>query len=345
MSEIKRKLARVEVIDAATAIPDADNIQSYSVGGWNVVAKKSEFSIGDKVIFFEIDAFVPHEIAPFLTKDKPKNYNGIEGNRIKTIKLRGVLSQGLILPITDEYKDCEVGFDLTEALGVIKYEVIDDSNNSHQAAIKSSFPSFIQKTDQERIQNCYKNIMNFIERNPDKDLWQVEEKLEGSSVTVARFNGEVYLCSRNMQIDENDPSSNYTLGAKELLNLAENEIIEGYALQGELIGNRIQGNIYQLNSVSVRVFDVFNIKTGRYLTPDEREEFIDNIAMETNNLISQAPILERVSLSGLSLQDILEMADGNSQLADTAREGIVFKNCYENITFKAISNKYLLKGK
>lgn len=342
MSEIKRKLARVEAINGVSDIPNADNIQLYTVGGWNVVGKKHEFAVGDKVIFFEIDAFVPHEIAPFLTLLAPLHYKGIAGNPIRTRKIRSAVSQGLILPITDEYKDCEVGFDLTEALGIVKYEKIETSDGNPDK--KGDFPAFLQKNDQERIQNCYERIMEFIEENPTKDLWQVEEKLEGSSVTVARFNGEVYLCSKNLRLDEDNPSSDYTLGAKELLNLAEHEIMESYAIQGELIGRGIQGNIYNQDYINVRAFDVFDIKKGKHLTPDEREEFIDNIAMETNNLIQQVPIIEKVSLIGMSLEEIIEMADGISQLASTYREGIVLKNCYENITFKVISNKYLLKG-
>jgi RNA ligase (TIGR02306 family) len=92
-----RKLASVRKIDEIRPIEGADAIEAAVVGGWVVVAKKSEFTAGDLAVYLEIDSFVPTELAPFLTKPGhfPKEFNGVKGERLRTVKLRGQVSQGL----------------------------------------------------------------------------------------------------------------------------------------------------------------------------------------------------------------------------------------------------------
>ncbi len=96
-----RKLATIGTIDQILPHPNADRLELAKVRGWQVVVKIGEFKAGDKVIYLEVDSWVPTEIAPFLSKgQKPRMYNGIKGERLRTIKLRNELSQGLILPIS-----------------------------------------------------------------------------------------------------------------------------------------------------------------------------------------------------------------------------------------------------
>ena len=170
MSEIDRKLATVERIVEIASIPDADKICAYKVRGWCVVDQVGRYAVGDLVVYCEIDSFIPTAIAPFLTKSGhfPKTYEGIEGERLRTAKLRGQVSQGLILPIAKfvpekgianalKYFDANGnahhqvvadGDDVTELLGIVKW-------NPPVAAClaglaKGNFPSFGRKTDQER---------------------------------------------------------------------------------------------------------------------------------------------------------------------------------------------------
>jgi RNA ligase (TIGR02306 family) len=95
-----RKLATIRVIDGIQPIQGADAIECAVVGGWKVVVKKGEFLVGESALYLEIDSWVPHELAPFLTKgDEAKEFEGVKGNRLRTVKLRGQISQGLLLPL------------------------------------------------------------------------------------------------------------------------------------------------------------------------------------------------------------------------------------------------------
>ena len=96
-----RKLATIRRIDALTPIDGADAIECATVGGWKVVVKKGEYTVGDLAVYCEIDSWIPTELAAFLSKGKePREFEGIKGERLRTVKLRGQLSQGLLLPLT-----------------------------------------------------------------------------------------------------------------------------------------------------------------------------------------------------------------------------------------------------
>ena len=96
-----RKLATIRCISAIHPIPDADAIEVAQVDNWKVVVKKGEYRVGDLVVYCEVDSWIPHELAPFLSKgQEPREYEGIKGERLRTVKLRGTTSQGLILPLS-----------------------------------------------------------------------------------------------------------------------------------------------------------------------------------------------------------------------------------------------------
>jgi RNA ligase (TIGR02306 family) len=95
-----RKLATIRRIADIQPIEGADAIEVATVDGWKVVIKKNEFKVGDLAVYLEIDSWIPHELAPFLSKgQEPREYNGVKGERLRTIKLRGTTSQGLLLKI------------------------------------------------------------------------------------------------------------------------------------------------------------------------------------------------------------------------------------------------------
>ena len=149
-------MASIQVIGNILPVEGADAIEVAVVGGWKVVVKKGEYTSGDTVVYCEIDSWIPNNIAPFLTKPEhfPKEYNGVLGERLRTVKLRGQVSQGLILPLSV----CEmvesrlfVGLDVSIPLGIQKWEAPEEAGKASEA--KGSFPHFLRKTDQERVQN------------------------------------------------------------------------------------------------------------------------------------------------------------------------------------------------
>lgn len=191
---MERVLASVEVIKDIKPIEGADKICSYKVKGWNVVDSIDKYKIGDFVVYCEVDSFIPNTVAPFLSKDKePKEYNGIKGERLRTIKLRGTISQGLLLPIDilnghmdyEDYIHLKVGDNVTENLGIQKYEPQIPACLSGVA--KGVFPSFIPKTDAERCISG--NIMITTEFGKKTIREIVENKL---NIKVLTFNHETF---------------------------------------------------------------------------------------------------------------------------------------------------------
>ena len=348
-----RKMASIRSIDNIEPITDADSIEVATVGGWKVVVKKGEFKTNDLVVYLEIDSWVPTSLAPFLSKGKePKVFNGVEGERLQTVKLRGQISQGLLLPI-----DCTTisdgegnvisvseGDDVTEFLGIQKWERPLPTQLQGQA--KGNFPSFIRKTDQERCQNLQKNI--FVDW---KDLeWEISLKLDGSSLTGYYNNGETGICSRNLELMDNDENSGNSFiqtfnssGLKDAIK----SIGRNVAVQGEMMGEKIQGNRENLTGTILFIFDVFDIDNQQYMTPQDRLEFI-NLLFKNGYTGDIAPILNsKTTLHNIGISnitDLISFADGES-INNPVREGVVFK-CVTNgdISFKAISNKFLLKG-
>lgn len=355
MSETERKLVTIRRIAAIDPIEGADRIVRATVDGWQLVTQKSNnFQVGDLVTYFEIDSLLPEIdefefLRPYFVT---KSVNG-PGFRLKTIKLRGQISQGLILPLTkiDDKWFMErpgigawlvdEGDDVTESYGVKKYEKPIPANLA--GTIRGNFPSFIKKTDQERIQNCFKEWSN---------LWREEEfevtlKLDGSSFTayylqqseknpVARFG----VCSRNLDLIETPENAFWQVARK--LNLEEKLASVGHsvAIQGELMGPGVQGNREGLTALDLYVFDMFNIDTFKYMYAPERHEFCEN------NDLRHVPIIDYAGVfSGfMSAKDFLEYAERPS-LNHKQAEGIVFKSikfpCY---SFKAISNAFLVAG-
>ncbi len=125
-----RKMATIRKIDDIQPIEGADRIHAIKIGGWTVVAQKEmNYKVGDLVVYCEIDSFIANTIAPFLTPEgkEPREYNGIKGERLKTKKLKGVISQGLLLPLsTLEHVDSELmeGLDVSAPLGIVKWEAL-----------------------------------------------------------------------------------------------------------------------------------------------------------------------------------------------------------------------------
>lgn len=325
-----RKLATIRRIDAINLISGADSIECAVVGGWRVVVRRGEYSVGDYAVYCEIDSWIPHELAPFLSKNRePREYNGVKGERLTTVRLRGQISQGLLLPLIGVVGN--VGDDVSEQLNIQKY----DAPISAQLAgeVRGMFPLFIPKTDQERIQNLSVEVADWNNQNL---TWEVTEKLDGSSMTVYNTGDDYGVCSRNLNLRETEGNTLWKVARE--LKLFDG--LSGYALQGELIGEGIQGNPYKIKGHTFRLFDIYDIANGRYLTSDER------LSMPWNAMnIPHVPVLE-IYTQKLDIDNLLSFAEGKSVLNNGAeREGVVFK-CKElsGVSFKVISNKFLLKN-
>ena len=157
-----RKMATIRKIDAIGPIEGADAIEVATVGGWKVVIKKGEFSVGDLAVYCEIDSWIPTEIAPFLSKGKePREFEGVKGERLRTVKLRGQLSQGLLLPYNilpfDSQGVMVEGNDVSELMNIQKWEMAVPAQLAGQ--VRGNYPSVIPKTDQERSKTLSKKLI------------------------------------------------------------------------------------------------------------------------------------------------------------------------------------------
>jgi RNA ligase (TIGR02306 family) len=331
----QRIMAWIARISDIQHIENADNITTYRVGGWWVVDQKNRYNIGDLVIYVSIDSWVPNSIAPFLSKGtQPRLYNNVLGERLKTIKLRGKVSQGLILPIDFINENVHEGMDVSSLLNIQKYEAPIPAQLSGK--IRGAFPSFISKTDQERIQNLDDEFKTWQEQ---KLTWEVTEKIDGSSMTVYVHNKDQGVCSRNLNLLETDENTFWQITRKNNLIEKLKSTRRNLAFQGELIGEGIQKNNYKLRGHDFYIFDIFDIDSNCYLKPEERQKIVEELD------ILHVPIIHKKTMI-LKDFDLLTYAEGKSILMNnTEREGLVYKCHEQNLSFKVISNKFLLKQK
>lgn len=327
-----RKMATVRVIDSILPIPDADSIECAVIGGWKVVTKKGEYRPGDLAVYCEIDSWIPHELAPFLSKGEPKEYNGVKGERLRTVRLRKQLSQGLLLPYSVVGSLWGEGDDVSELLNIQKWEA--PVNPQLAGQVKGNFPSVIPKTNQERIQNLKRDLPSL-----DGELFEITEKMEGSSMTCYLINGEFGVCSRNMDLKRDENNTFWKVAIEQgIENKMRTLASDNYAIQGELIGPGIQGNIYNLNKHAFRVFDIYDIDAGEYVFPETRHHIVE--ALE----LTHAPLIGFLAIQA-NMDYLIETAEGKSLLNDKQeREGLVYKAMTSTYSFKVISNKYLLKN-
>jgi len=333
---MERKLASIRRISDIQPIEGADMIELAIVDGWKVVvAKEVGHRIGDMVVYCEIDSFLPiREEFEFLRKSSYKKMGDQEGFRLKTIRLRGQVSQGLILPMSVFAlypSNPTEGDDVTEALGIVKYEPPIPAELAGK--VKGLFPSFIRKTDEERIQNLASEYDEM-----KKHTYYETEKLDGSSATFFYNNGEFGVCSRNLELLETEGNTFWKV-ARELD--LENKLKEygfNLSIQGELIGEGIQGNPYKIKGQTVRFFNLFDIDLQEYHSLSVFKKTMEKLGLET------VPVLNTHFHLPDTIDELLLMADGKSELKPNFdREGIVIRSLDRKISFKVISNKFLLK--
>ena len=350
-----RKLASVQRIGSLRPIAGADKILAAGIRGWTcVVAISDGYKVGDLIAYFEIDALLPlHPVFEFLKgAGCYARMEGIgEGYRIKTRKLRGVISQGLVMPLASlrdaildkhegKYSSAVEGTDLTSCIGVLKYEVLDALPHSNMAG---TWPTFLRKTDQERVQNVWETMVS---RNTvtgaelDAEQFEVTLKLDGTSCTVFHARGEVGVCSRNFRIKLGEEGGVFAqLGEPIARKLAE----RGYnvAIQAEIVGPKIQQNREGLVKHRLFVFDVFDIDAQVYWDAPRRRALCAELGLD------HVPVIEEsVSLLGFDgVPAVLAFAERPS-ICHKVAEGVVFKSLRDPcVSFKAVSQTYLLSLK
>lgn len=337
---VVRKLAKIVVIDDVFDADNSDNLSVAKIGGWQVVVGRDSFNKNDKAVFVEIDSLIPVENSSFKVPEWVVAQSKIFDNtddllryRVKTAKLRGNLSQGMLFKIEDfGLDDVIVGSDVTDKLNVLKYEPLLPVDSK----IIGPYPElFAVKSDSERIQN----ISEFYDEIKKHD-WVITEKIDGTSITVVNDDGTVRLASRNYEIVSDGHVLWSVIDKQDFLN----NVPSGHAVQGELFGEGIQNNTLGICGKRFLVFNEY--VNGKVLTRKEWSDWSKKL---------QVPVIDFVLPD--TVEELLEKVNGvKSRIPSfnkTPRlaEGYVFHevngdflNFVDRPNFKVISNKFLLKN-
>ena len=349
-----RKLATIRKIDNLLPIEGADLIVTAVIDGWTVVVKKHEFNVGDLCVYFEIDSFLPdgNPAWQHLVEKHPRMFEGARGHRLKTVRLRGQLSQGFVTStniVNDDaiFADMNIGLDVSEILNIKKYEAPIPGELAGQ--VRGNFPGFIPKTDQERCQNLGRDIFD----ENANSRYEVTMKMDGTSFTAYYRDGGDGVCGRNWELQVNGDNASNTLVRMFVdsgLQAALRELRLNYAVQGELMGPAIQKNREAFTAARLFIFDIYDIDGGRYLSPEDRHRVITELWNRglSRDVVQHVPVMSMgVTLAELGINNVSELlafAEGPS-FVHPVREGLVFKRDDGGFSFKAISNSFLLKEK
>jgi RNA ligase (TIGR02306 family) len=266
--------------------------------------------------------------------------------------LRKVLSQGLLIPletfgakiegdnVTIKDQEFKLSDDLSEIFNVIKYD--PPLPTELEGKVKGRFPYFISKTDQERAQNIVDSI--FIDHKHDE--YEITQKCDGTSLTVYKKESEIGICSRNLELfiegNEHLTQIRYMINNK-IFDKIKNQS-RNIAIQGEFCGSKIQSNYEKLKEHKFFIFDVFDIDNARYMLSQERKQFLTDLGLIQFHI----PVYyENVKICIMdSIDDLLSFTEAQKSLTNSENiEGLVFKSCNSDFSFKVISNKYLLNEK
>lgn len=343
-----RKMAHVVRIDSIVRHENSDFLSIASVGGWRCVIRTGDFHPGELAAYCEIDSWLPEDIAVKTLKleaTELKKYKGRTGCRLRSVKIRGVLSQGLLLPLPDRCAgNCREGDDLSDTLGIVKWEPEDegtDGAGQTPRAVMPGIPSLVPDTDAERIQNF--NEADW--KRLAKLSWTVTEKLDGTAATYfLDGDGVFHACSHRHDVSRADFRSLVWQDMARKGNIEafmRREDLRGIALQGEICGPGIQGNRLHLKEKRLYLFAAQDTSTGKY----GDYEVLANFARDMNaSCVGIVPLVAKMFTlpAEKTCEKLLEMSCGLSVISqETEREGLCFRSGPD--IFKAINNRYLLR--
>lgn len=336
-----RTLASIQTIEQLHPIDGADKIERASILGWECVVKKGEFQAGDRCVYFEIDSILP---------DGPSWSEFLRDRRfrVKTIKLRGQISQGIALPLSILPEgDYSLEQDVSDLLGVIKWEPpVNGSGGPNQGRSAGNFPShIISKTDETRLQSV-KGVLEELRGNP----FYIAQKYDGTSCTILNDQEEGFMvCSRN-NIRAEDPDNVSDLWKMAYKYNLKEKLPVGFAIQGEVCGPKWQQNRLRLPDLDLFVFQVYNIREMEYLDYQDFITFCQEHGLQ-HVKIDKVVDGEELKNFDFSLENFLNLAKGYYEGTKVHREGIVVRPLTEmrssrlkgRLSFKVINNDFLLK--
>jgi len=342
-----RNLVSMQTISNIEPIEGADAIELVFIKGWQCVAKKGEFKIGDLCVYFEVDSFLPIDARyEFLRKTSYRNNEFMgEGFRIKTVAFRGKVSQGLAIPAANfpEVAGVPAGGDVTELLGVRKWELPEQVDNVGTAI--GGKPFGLPTTDETRIQSM-PEFLDYFKGKP----YYITTKMDGTSCTVYSRDGKVGVCGRNYEYKEDGEKCGmwrwvHKRGLKgRLLALGED-----IAIQGEFCGAGIQKNRLKLMEMNLFVFDVIRIAENGVLTKcglPGLQSYCEKLGLD------MVPVEETGGSFDYTLAELLEKARGKYP-SGLDKEGIVVRTqeyghaggMRHKLSFKVLNNDFLKKEK
>lgn len=334
-----RKIAQIKNVDAIEEIENADAIEAARVGGWRVVTKKGRFMENEPALFLEVDSFLPEgvpEFSEFVARSarnavSPLTNETVRGHVLKTIKLRGVISQGVLM------KPRELGLAVTstqdevdarmETLGVFKWEPPLPAGG--QAV--GTFPNAARKTDSERVQNLTDEFLESLNLSE----WIATEKIDGTSSTFVMTEEGLVTASRNWRVGKDSLQ-----GAMAERLEFEKVLPVGTVVQGEIFGEGIQGNPLKISGTRLAVFFA---------------EMPSETSPEVMKLLASLSVPSLDWEVPASVDEALEQVNGMKSTLNpkVLAEGVVWWNRFgtsfeelgDRANFKAINNKFLLKLK
>lgn len=318
----------VSEVKDITDHPNADRLSLVTVKGWQVISGKLEdgshrYKVGDKVIYCPIDSVLPVDLSDTIEVTKY-----LSKGRVRTTKLRGEYSQGLIMPLNlvPNSEILNVGDNVAENLSITKYEAPIPVEMAGITA--PAHPKFLLYTDVENI----KNFPDILEEGEDV---YITEKIHGTNFRAAKYDDEFLVGSRKTNLKESD--SNLYWRATKIHNLKE-ILPDGYQIFGEVYGKGVQKLHYDLKEITVRYFDL--MIENKYANYDQFKTFCEE------HDLPMAPLL----FEGPWKRELLSLAEGESTLAKHIKEGIVITPSNEKwdgkvgrVIMKHINEKYLLK--
>ena len=325
-------------------IQNADNVCLAYINGWQCVIKIDEFREGDLAIYYSIDS-IPDFSDPNTELVRSR------GGRVKTIKLRGVVSQGLLAPLSwlesrgYDISNIQEGEDVTDRMGVTKYissEEIDQyvpaGHSWRDDVTRAPFPVSIPKSEEVRLQNK-PYLLDYLR---DRTV-VVTRKEDGCSATFVFENGIFRVCGRNFEwlIPTCTSRVYHLIADKYAIEEKMRALGKNIALQGEVVGPKINSNRHRLAELTFRVFNIWDLDTSMYLLWEDVECLCQSIGVDT------VPVVFRGPATGLplSVEGLLGLAGDQRYEGQGLAEGIVVKSNDDGkrLSFKVISNKYLLK--